>query len=1078
MGSLDTASAPTLRTLLWGALLLLLGARPAAARGFEPWLEPAPLHERVGLAGQRGATAQEIEKAEVQLSWCLTALGETHPSTAQAQAQLGLLLLQSGAAERAEPALRGALDRLRQLPKDAEQRTRLRALLGLGAALDLTGRSEEAQQLGAEAIALRRHLGDSEPAGPLDVMLGLLYLRGGAPAQAEAVLRPLAQAAPLAVGKDARRAAALHELWAEALWQLGRSEQAEAEQRRVLQHLEQAAQAEAAQAERQALQGDLAAAQANLAIWLDRLGRDGDAEGLLARAASGAARLPAERQGLAPLLQRDLAAHHWLAGQPSRAEAPLQAAAQALGDGPAQQLWTGALQAEIAPGGARAAAALRKAAASAGETGLLGQEQLAQLLRRTGHLDEAATIAIALHEARQRALPGAEPRVLRAALLRAAIASERGQAEAAEELLRKALSGAAGPGAPPAASPLLALLRGRLAQSLLGHPGAAGPPPADLAQRRAQGAQLLAQALEGSAALAQRAAVLQSPWLRAALKMGYSSLIGALLPPDPPEGGQALQPELVTALLRAADAMASGDEYAAELRALRDRGDATAEQLLPLLRQRAAALLLPRPQQLDRGPAPTAEQLQPLEAAVQGAEAQLLRRSAALQRALRRRDLSAEQLEAQLAARLGSLVVLLRAQGRGAPRASQPLAFLRGGIPLPPLRGPSAQPEPTPGEPRDHYAALVLRHGEAARLVDLGEAARIDGGAERLAQLTSEGRDPTPELRLLGQLLAQPLLPLLPATGRLYVIAPPELLAVPVAALPVGGGLLCSRGPVHVLAGLSEVLEPPPPPPPAPDREPLQRLLLLGAPLLREPLPYLPRVYPTQLAHGEMGEVNLVLRQHRYDPRGGPVSGLAATKTRLRAWLPSRVVHLLAPLAVVADGPAAAAAERAASQLRQRAFSMPLGELAPPKPILPVPGRAGLALAGIYQDPMGEPGQPGYVPARSDDGFLGPEEVAQLDLRSTALLVLSGPVLQPTLRGAGAALAQLGQAAQAAGAAEVVMTLWRAPEPAAKELMGQLYRAWLRSGDASEAVREVQLAMHAKGAPPIGWAGLRVIGRR
>ncbi|MDW8281294.1 MAG: tetratricopeptide repeat protein [Myxococcales bacterium] len=1055
--------------LLLGVLAGGAPARPARAAGFEPWLQAELLYEQIDELRQHPASPLEVEKAEMQLHWCQTALGEGHPSTALAMAQLGLLLFHGGEIDRAEPLLQASRDRLRHIPREREGRTMWRVLLALGATAELRGRADEAMRLGEEALAVRRRLPGTVRPGPQEVALALLYLRAGARAQAEASLRTLVQADPLTSTADLRRSAALHELWALSLWELGRHEEAEATQQAVIQGLERAAGASTDGGQRKILLADLSSALNNQARWLQRRGRIQEAEALLQRALQLRIRLYGERDPRTLMVQRNLASLLWLDGQTARAEASLVSTGQAAAD-PAQLLLLGALYADTAPSSPRAAAALRRAAAASGEIALQSQERLARLLLQQGHTAEAVPLATRVLEARTGALPKTHPALLRASALAASAALLSGQRQQAEQLIRQALQGAVGPSAPPPQSPLLALLRAQLAALLLDRPDPSTAAPAagiTRTPRLLEGAQLLAQALEATAAFAHQVAATGAPaWFAPTVRLGIAGLAGLLLPAMT-DGASVLTADLATSLLRVVDALPLGDDLAAELSALAHREGEAANHLQQLWRQRAALLLFSRFAQPEFGPAPTVQELTPLETAIQTAEQQLARRSPSLQQLLGRRALDVAQLERIMARRLGSTVVFFRVYG--SPYGMLPTARRSGARSaqgMPPLRGPSPM-SPTPlVEPRERYAALVVRPAEPPHFIDLGESAPIDATVERLSKLVDGQRDIRAELQQLGQQLVEPLLPYLPATGRLYVVAPPELLGIPFGALIVGGSLLCSRGPVQVFPRLADLLEAPPPPPPQVPAEPLQRLLLLGAPLLREPLPYLPRTYPPPIGHGEMAEVNHLLRQHRYDPRGGPITGVAATKSRLRAWLPSHIVHVLAPLVVLPDAHSTAAQARIPYQAAAHSLAFPLVELGPPRPALPPSGLPAVALAA--SSPRGTSGD-------ADDGLLLPEEMARLDLRRTALLVLSGPVLQPTDRGA---LVRLEQAAMRAGAAQVVLTLWRPPEAAARQVMGQLYRGWLRTGDAAEAVRELQLALHARGHPPLHWAGLRATSRR
>lgn len=137
--------------------------------------------------------------------------------------------------------------------------------------------------------------------------------------------------------------------------------------------------------------------------------------------------------------------------------------------------------------------------------------------------------------------------------------------------------------------------------------------------------------------------------------------------------------------------------------------------------------------------------------------------------------------------------------------------------------------------------------------------------------------------------------------------------------------------------------------------------------------------------------------------------------------------------------------------------------------------RAGLALAGANR-PHATGG---------DDGVLTALEVSSLDLAGTRLVVLSACETGLGDASPGEGVYGLRRALTLAGAETLVMSLWRVPDSATRDLMTAFYGE-LRGGSApSTAMRKVALAMLADGrahprtssrAHPRFWAGFIVSG--
>lgn len=129
--------------------------------------------------------------------------------------------------------------------------------------------------------------------------------------------------------------------------------------------------------------------------------------------------------------------------------------------------------------------------------------------------------------------------------------------------------------------------------------------------------------------------------------------------------------------------------------------------------------------------------------------------------------------------------------------------------------------------------------------------------------------------------------------------------------------------------------------------------------------------------------------------------------------------------------------------------------------------RSGLALAGANTWLAG-----GVLPDEAGDGILTAEEVSVMDLIGTELVVLSAceTGLGDVVRGEG--VFGLRRAFMLAGAATVVMSLWKVPDRETAELMGDFYVRLLSGAGRAEALREAQRAMKRRPgrAHPSVWA--------
>jgi CHAT domain-containing protein len=126
--------------------------------------------------------------------------------------------------------------------------------------------------------------------------------------------------------------------------------------------------------------------------------------------------------------------------------------------------------------------------------------------------------------------------------------------------------------------------------------------------------------------------------------------------------------------------------------------------------------------------------------------------------------------------------------------------------------------------------------------------------------------------------------------------------------------------------------------------------------------------------------------------------------------------------------------------------------------------RSGLVLAGVNTFLAG-----GLLSQDAEDGVLTALDVSSLDLLSTDLAVLSACETGLGDVQTGEGVFGLRRAFMLAGAKTLVMSLWKVPDEATKELMVDFYRRVLAGEGRADALRKAQLAIKAKHPDPYYW---------
>ncbi len=412
-------------------------------------------------------------------------------------------------------------------------------------------------------------------------------------------------------------------------------------------------------------------------------------------------------------------------------------------------------------------------------------------------------------------------------------------------------------------------------------------------------------------------------------------------------------------------------------------------------------------------------------------------------------------------------------------------------------------PQAVDRTPSPRYAAWITPAAGDARVVDLGDATKIDTAVAKFqaafAPCQSVDKDQNPlqtlgepaaekQLRAtlaeLGQLILEPLKPHLQDKSEVVLSPDAALWLVPWAALPVGDQYALENWNIRYVTSARDLVADVGKHSDHPPR-------IFANPDFNLPVGDVPQVlasvYGRPLANPvAAAERGALLADDELHSRSSSTLGAAAllpgTAQEAAAITPNLKTFANAEPKLYADKAALEGVFKHLAAPRvlvvaTHGFFLPDQKhdraSATENPLL----RCGLLLASCNDR--------GNLPKNSllDDGILTGQEIVGTDLRGTELVVLSAceTGLGEVNRGQG--VAGLRQAFQLAGAHAVVSTLWRIPDQATAQLMNDFFANLAAGQSKSAALRNAQLArIKARrekygAAHPLFWAAFTLTGQ-
>lgn len=128
--------------------------------------------------------------------------------------------------------------------------------------------------------------------------------------------------------------------------------------------------------------------------------------------------------------------------------------------------------------------------------------------------------------------------------------------------------------------------------------------------------------------------------------------------------------------------------------------------------------------------------------------------------------------------------------------------------------------------------------------------------------------------------------------------------------------------------------------------------------------------------------------------------------------------------------------------------------------------RSGLLFAGANRAWSGQGAIPGI-----DDGILTANEISNLNLSTTDIVVLSACETGLGVDGASEGVFGLQRAFKLAGVKTLIMSLWKVPDAQTSELMQTFYSNWLGGMNRHAAFAAAQRKIKETNPNPYYWAG-------
>lgn len=373
------------------------------------------------------------------------------------------------------------------------------------------------------------------------------------------------------------------------------------------------------------------------------------------------------------------------------------------------------------------------------------------------------------------------------------------------------------------------------------------------------------------------------------------------------------------------------------------------------------------------------------------------------------------------------------------------------------------------------YIGCTLVPDGTASCLELGSGDSIDSTVRQfLSDLRNPGSQPLTSAQALSRLVWKPLSAVFPGRRSVFLSTDGALQLVPFAALHDGQRYLLDIQSFTYLSSGRDLLR-------RSDDASTGEPIVLAAPDFSATLSTATNPRGTQPSQGSLfeqlvhisplpGTSNEALLIQGLVPAARVLTGTDASEENLRAAVAPQILHLATHGLFIAGTAAPVQVALGGREMRSLIPNAPLIAADPVRMSRDAAlSRSALLLAGASKAAQ--------APSADADGILTAQEVLELNLLGTELVVLSacdsgvGAVLD------GQGVYGLRRAFQVAGAQTVVTSLWQVDDRETADLMAQYYHNLQRKVGRGEAMQRASQRMRSRKPHPFYWAPFIVIGQ-